>query len=101
MPTRLALMKPSAYVLNTSRGPVIDETDLADALNGDRIAGAGLDVLSTEPPKADNPLLSGEELPDHAAHRVGVARGAGAASGSGGGEHPRHFMDGKPQNVVG
>lgn len=53
----LSKMKPSAVLINTSRGPVINEADLAAALKDGRIAGAGVDVLSTEPPKADNPLL--------------------------------------------
>jgi glycerate dehydrogenase len=53
----LDLMKPSAFLINTSRGALINEEDLADALNKDHIAGAGLDVLSAEPPKSDNPLL--------------------------------------------
>ena len=53
----LAKMKPSAFVLNTSRGPVIKDADLADALNNNVIAGAGIDVLSVEPPPADNPLF--------------------------------------------
>ena len=50
-------MKKSAFLINTSRGPVIVEDDLAYALNNELIAGAGIDVLSTEPPSADNPLL--------------------------------------------
>lgn len=53
----LAKMKPSAFLLNTSRGPVINDADLADALNNNVIAGAGIDVLSVEPPPADNPLF--------------------------------------------
>jgi glycerate dehydrogenase len=55
---RLSRMKPNAIILNTGRGPLINEADLAEALKNGTIAGAGLDVLSTEPPKADNPLLS-------------------------------------------
>ncbi|UCE48183.1 MAG: D-2-hydroxyacid dehydrogenase, partial [Phycisphaerales bacterium] len=54
---RLALMKPTAFLINTSRGPLIDEQALADALNGDRLAGVGVDVLSIEPATKDNPLL--------------------------------------------
>ena len=55
---RLKAMKPNAILVNTGRGPLINEQDLADALNEGRIAGAGLDVLSIEPSVAGNPLLS-------------------------------------------
>jgi glycerate dehydrogenase len=53
----LRQMKPSAFLINTSRGPIIKDADLADALNKDIIAGAGIDVLSTEPPPAATPLF--------------------------------------------
>lgn len=56
----LAKMKPSAFLLNTSRGPVINDADLAEALNNNIIAGAGIDVLSVEPPPADNPLFNAQ-----------------------------------------
>ena len=54
---RLKLMRPTAVIINTSRGPVVNAHDLAEALNNGQIMAAGIDVLETEPPKADNPLL--------------------------------------------
>ena len=53
----LGLMKPGSYIINTSRGGLIDESDLAEFLNNGMVAGAALDVLTEEPPKAENPLL--------------------------------------------
>ena len=54
----LRMMKKSAFLVNTARGPIIVEDDLAEALNNGTIGGAGLDVLSKEPPVNDNPLLT-------------------------------------------
>ncbi len=96
---RLATMKPTAYVLNTSRGPVVNEADLADALNTDRLAGAGVDVLSTEPPAADNPLLTAKNclITPHIAWATRAARGRLLATVV---ANIRAFLDGHPQNVV-
>ena len=54
----LALMKPTAYLINTSRGPIVEEAALIEALRGRRIAGAGIDVYDAEPPAKDHPLRS-------------------------------------------
>ena len=55
---RIALMKPTAYLINTSRGPIVDQAALTHALRERWIAGAGLDVLEQEPPVADDPILT-------------------------------------------
>ena len=60
--SKLKLMKPSAYIINTSRGALINESDLIDALSNKQIAGAGLDVLDPEPPALDNPLFEMENV---------------------------------------
>ena len=96
---RLSWMKPSAFLLNTSRGPLIDEEALADALNSGRIAGAGLDVLSTEPPSADNPLLQAKNcfITPHLAWATRAARSRLLTIAV---ENIRRFLHGQPQNVV-
>jgi len=58
----LDLMKPTAYLFNAARGPIVNEADLIDALQSGRIAGAGLDVFEQEPPALDNPLLQMENV---------------------------------------
>jgi D-3-phosphoglycerate dehydrogenase len=55
---RLALMKPTAYLINTARGPIVDQKAIVAALQANAIAGAGLDVQEREPPDADDPLLA-------------------------------------------
>ena len=97
--TRLSVMKPTAYLINTSRGGVIHEQDLADALNEERIAGAGLDVLSVEPPPVSNPLLTAKNclITPHIAWASRAARQRLIEATS---ENVRGFVDGSPQNVV-
>ncbi len=97
--TRLSAMKPTAYLINTSRGGVIHEQDLADALNEERIAGAGLDVLSVEPPPVSNPLLTARNclITPHIAWASRAARQRLIEATS---ENIRGFVDGSPRNVV-
>lgn len=96
---RLALMKPTAFLLNTSRGPLLDEAAVADALNSGRIAAAGLDVLSCEPPKADNPLLTARNCLI-TPHQAWAARAARARLLETGVANVKAFLAGAPQNVV-
>lgn len=97
---RLALMQPGAFLINTARGPLINEQDLADALNAGRLAGAGLDVLSVEPPPADNPLLSAKNclITPHFAWATHAARIRLLTAAV---ENLRAFLDGSPVNRVG
>ena len=96
---RLRWMKPSALLLNTSRGPLVDEAALADALNAGRIAGAALDVLSVEPPPVTNPLLSVKNCLI-TPHNAWGTRAARLRLMSIAVENVRAFIAGKPQNVV-
>lgn len=95
----LALMKPSALLINTSRGPLVHEQDLAEALNAGRIAGAGLDVLSSEPPSRDNPLLTARNcyITPHIAWATLSARQRLLDITI---NNVRGFLAGKPLNVV-
>jgi len=96
---RLRLMKPTAFLINTSRGPLVDERALADALEAGAIAGAGLDVLGTEPPAADNPLASAPNcwITPHIAWATREARQRLMAVAT---ENVAAFLAGRPQNVV-
>jgi glycerate dehydrogenase len=96
----IALMKPTAFLINTSRGPLIVDRDLAEALNSGRIAGAALDVLSAEPPAADNPLLSARNcmVTPHIAWATREARSRLMDVVV---ENIAAFLAGKPQNLVG
>jgi glycerate dehydrogenase len=96
---RLALMKPNAFLLNTGRGPLIDENALAEALNTGRIAGAGLDVLANEPPPADNPLLTATNcvITPHIGWATHAARTRLMRVAA---ENAAAFLAGHPQNVV-
>jgi glycerate dehydrogenase len=96
---RLSLMKPTAFLLNTSRGPLVDQAALAGALNAGRLAGAGLDVLATEPPPADNPLLTARNciITPHLAWATLAARSRLMKIAV---ENVRAFLQGKAQNVV-
>lgn len=91
----IAKMKPSAILINTGRGPLVDEQAVADALNGGRLAAFGADVLSQEPPRGDNPMLSARNcfLTPHIAWATLEARTRLMSTAT---ENVRQFIAGEP-----
>lgn len=96
---RLARMKPTAFLLNTSRGPLVDERSLADALMRGTIAGAGIDVVELEPPRSESPLYQAPNcyITPHIAWATKAARSRLLHTAV---DNVRAFLDGSPQNVV-
>lgn len=97
--SRLRTMKPSAILINTGRGPLVCDQDVADALNSHTIAAYAADVLTEEPPKADNPLLSAKNcyLTPHIAWATYEARQRLINICV---ENVKAFIEGEPQNQV-
>lgn len=95
----LVLMKPTAFLINTSRGPLVDEQALADALNNERLAGVGLDVLSVEPATEHNPLITAKNcyITPHIAWATKAARKRLLQVAA---DNVAAYLAGKPQNVV-
>jgi glycerate dehydrogenase len=96
---RLRLFKPSAFLVNTSRGPVVDEAALAAALRAGQLAGAGVDVLNREPPAPDCPLLDAPRclITPHIAWATREARERLLSTAV---ANLRAFLAGQPVNVV-
>jgi glycerate dehydrogenase len=96
---RLSMMRKNAFLINTSRGLLIDEKALADALDSGMIAGAGLDVLSIEPPKPDNPLFSAKNcfITPHISWATLSARERLMKIAI---DNLRSFIEGNPENMV-
>ena len=95
----LSLMKPSAFIINTSRGALIDETALIEALENGTIAGAGLDVQETEPPEETNPLYTMDHvlLTPHMGWKGLETRQRLVSILA---DNIKQFMEGNPINVV-
>lgn len=96
---RLSWMKPTSILINTGRGPLIDENSLADALNQGRIMGAGVDVLQEEPPRKGSPLIGARNcfITPHIAWATQAARSRLIKIAV---ANVKAFIEGKPQNVV-
>lgn len=96
---RLSWMKPSAILINTGRGPLVDEQALADALNQDRIYAAGVDVLTQEPPRQGSPLIGARHcyITPHIAWATSAARRRLMQVAL---ENVAAYLTGTPQNVV-
>lgn len=95
----ISKMKESVIIINTSRGPVVNDTDLAEALNSERIQGAGVDVLRVEPPEQNNPLLSAKNciITPHIAWAALETRARLLSILE---NNLKAFIEGHPQNVV-
>lgn len=95
----IAKMKDGAFLVNTSRGQEVDEQALADALNSGKLSGAGVDVLSVEPPNADNPLLTAKNIyiTPHIAWAAKETRGRLLSILD---ENISAFVEGSPVNIV-
>ena len=96
----IQIMKPSAILINTGRGPLVNDQDVADALNDGRLRAYCADVLSEEPPRADNPLLQCENafITPHIAWATEEARTRLIAVAI---DNVKSFVEGMPKNVVG
>jgi glycerate dehydrogenase len=92
-------MKPTAFFINTARGPLVNEAALAETLNEERIAGAATDVLSVEPPAADNPLFGAKNLiiTPHIGWATQAARERLMETAV---ANVKAFLEGAPVNVV-
>lgn len=96
----LSLMKPTAILINSARGGIVNEQDLADALNNDKLAGAAIDSFNPEPPAADNPLFSSKNT-IVTSHIAGTTHEANASLGIGAAQAIIDFSNGKmPQFPV-